>query len=171
MVYMDIKRHIKAKLYNDINDKQVSILVGARQTGKTYLLKQVEEEAKRRGMRTSYFDLEQPETLSRFNRSNTEIINLLISAGQVVFLDEFHYLKNASKIFKAIYDRKKSIKIFASGSSSWEIHKHLKESLAGRKLLYRVYPCAYDEIKQVVVDGSFDYYCRYGGLAGVDPFF
>jgi len=168
---MDIKRHIKAKLCDDIINKQASILIGARQTGKTYLLRQIEEQAIKRGLSTCFFDLEQPETLAKFNISDSAIIELLVTSGDVVLIDEFHYIKNASKIFKAIYDRKKTVKIFASGSSSLEIHKHLKESLAGRKLLYRIYPCSYDEIKQAIENETFAYYCRYGGLPGLIHFF
>ena len=83
---------------------------------------------------------------------------MMARAGDVVFIDEFHYLKNASRIFKAIYDKGTKVKIFASGSSSLEIHKHLKESLVGRKLVYRIYPCSLDEIGQAIKDNTFDYY-------------
>lgn len=46
MVFMDIKRDITAKLYTDLSEKHIIILIGARQVGKTYLLKKIEEEAR-----------------------------------------------------------------------------------------------------------------------------
>jgi len=60
-------------------------------------------------------------------------------------IDEFHYLPNAIKLFKAIYDGFNGVKIYASGSSAIEMHKHLKESLAGRRRLYRLFPLAFFE--------------------------
>jgi len=81
----------------------------------------------------------------------------------VVFIDEFHYLKNASKIFKSIYDQKAPVKIFASGSSSMEIHKHLKESLAGRFYKTMIFPLTLSEIEQIP-QSNVNAYLQWGGL-------
>ncbi|MBI5699319.1 ATP-binding protein [Candidatus Saganbacteria bacterium] len=167
---MEIKRHILAKLLDDLKEKYVTILVGARQVGKTFLLKKIEAEAKSQNLKTAFFDLEQPETLSKFNMSDAEIVVLLAEAGDVVFIDEFHYLKNASRIFKALYDKGAKVKIFASGSSSLEIHKHLKESLVGRKMVFQIPPCSLAEIGQAAKGEAFNYYCRFGGLPGLIHF-
>lgn len=164
---MQIKRDIFEELYADLRERYITILVGARQVGKTFLLRKLERYAKTKKLKVAFFDLEQPDVLNRFNRENAEIVDLLVNAGDVVFIDEFHYLKNAFHVFKAIYDSGKKIKIFASGSSSLEIHKHLKESLAGRKLIYKIYPCSFLEISQVVKRGGWDYYCKFGGLPGL----
>jgi len=89
------------------------------------------------------------------------------NSADVVFIDEFQYLANISKIFKAIFDSGKKIKIVCSGSSALEIHKHLKESLAGRRFLYRIYPLGYREIKRAVPSYSLEEYLRYGGMPGL----
>ena len=68
------------------------------------MLRQLEAEAKRRGLSTSFYDLEQPSDLKRLAGDAQDVIRELVGRAQVVFIDEFHYLKNASKIFKAIYD-------------------------------------------------------------------
>lgn len=164
---MEIKRTITENLYNDLNEKYVVILIGARQVGKTFLLNKVATLAKSKKLKVAFFDLEQPDVLQQFNQEDSTIIEMLVNAGDVVFIDEFHYLKNASHIFKALYDSKQNIKIYASGSSSLEIHKHLKESLAGRKFIYKIYPCSFNEIAQVIKNATFDYYCKFGGLPGL----
>jgi predicted AAA+ superfamily ATPase len=69
-----------------------------------------------------------------------------------VFIDEFHYLPNASKIFKAVYDGGAKSKIVATGSSSTEMHKHLKESLAGRRSAVRLMPLSFAEYSQTETD-------------------
>lgn len=164
---MEIKRTILGKLLADLLEKNITILIGARQVGKTFLLRKIESEAKSRGLKTAFFDLEQPETLAKFNLSDAAIVAMMLESGDVIFIDEFHYLKNASHIFKAIYDRGGTTKIFASGSSSLAIHKHLKESLAGRKLVYQIDPCSFLEMVQLGEDFGLEQYCRYGGLPGL----
>ena len=164
---MQIKRNVINQLHDDLSTRTISILVGARQVGKTFLLRQIEKEAQKRGLKTAFFDLEQPEDLLTFSKSDRELVEFISGAGDVVFIDEFHYLKNSSRLFKAIYDKGHKIKIFASGSSAMEIHTHLKESLAGRKNIYGIYPCCLAEIGQVIQDNPFAYYCQYGGMPGL----
>jgi uncharacterized protein len=163
---MSIKRSIFNRLERELSTKPATILVGPRQVGKTTLLRQLEERFETSGKKTRFFDLEQPDQLALFNRSDGYIIQMLCEAGDVVFMDEFHYLRNAFKIFKAIYDKNSPLKIYASGSSALEIHTHLKESLAGRKFLYHIYPCSLDELKQAIPVQTFEYYCLYGGMPG-----
>jgi predicted AAA+ superfamily ATPase len=160
---MLINRFILKDLQAEISQPQILILLGTRQVGKTTLLHQLDDYAQKTGLKTRFFDLEQPQTLADFNRSDKEIIELIGQAGDVVFIDEFQYLKNASRIFKAIYDSKLKIKIICSGSSSIEIHKHLKESLAGRRFLYKIYPMSYSEIKSSI-PCSLEEYLIFGGM-------
>lgn len=162
---MEIKRNIFKRLLDDHEDRRTSVLVGARQVGKTFLLKKIEKTLKRKGFKTKYFDLELPSDIIKFNVPETEIFKLLTESGDIVFIDEFHYLKNASHIFKGIYDSEKNVKIYASGSSSLEIHKHLRESLAGRKIIHHISPCSFEEMNSVGV--GVDQYLTFGGLPGL----
>ncbi|MBI4125642.1 MAG: ATP-binding protein [Deltaproteobacteria bacterium] len=167
---MEIKRSVFNKLYNDLSVRQITILVGPRQVGKTFLLRELDRRFQKKGLKTAFFDLEQPSDLARFNEPDAQIIEWLSKAGDVIFIDEFHYLKNASKIFKALYDREARVKIYASGSSALEIHTHLKESLAGRKFVYHIFPCSLEEMEQAVPKETFCYYCIYGGMPGTIHF-
>jgi len=164
---MEIEREIAKELSKEIEDIHITILIGARQVGKTFLLRKIRDEAENKGLRIGFFDLEQPHVLGELNKTDEEVFDLLVNSFDVVFIDEFHYIKNISHILKAIYDSGKRIKIFASGSSSMEIHKHIKESLAGRKITYKIYPCSFNEIGQVIKDDPLNYYFVYGGLPGL----
>ncbi|MCD4779975.1 MAG: ATP-binding protein [Candidatus Omnitrophica bacterium] len=164
---MHIDRDLFKIVEDQIKKKEVVILLGPKQVGKSYILKWLKKRIEKDKIQTSFFDLENPETLIRFNQPDTEVYKLLSKSGRIIFVDEFHYLKNASKIFKAIYDSKHRIKIFASGSSSIEIHKHLKESLAGRRFLIKVPPLSLHELETKIGKKSHEYYLRFGGLPGV----
>ncbi|MEY3370416.1 MAG: hypothetical protein RLZZ361_1086 [Cyanobacteriota bacterium] len=165
---MVFRRAIYAELLKDAKDSRVSILVGARQVGKTYLLKKLSSDLKD----DRYFNLEFSDELRLFNADETEIIGLLKNSGSNIFIDEFHYIENISKIFKAIYDhcewRKKDfIKIYASGSSALAMHKHLKESLAGRFKKYWIRPLSYREFcSNSEIDTDLDEFLCFGALPG-----
>lgn len=164
---MIIKRDIIHRLEQELANPEILVLLGPRQVGKTTLLKELENYANRQGHKTVFFDLEQPQVLADFNRSNSEIVKLISGSGDIVFIDEFQYVRNISKIFKAIFDAGNKIKIVCSGSSSLEIHKHLKESLAGRRFLYRIYPLEYSEIKNSNAGFKLEDYLRFGGMPGL----
>jgi predicted AAA+ superfamily ATPase len=53
MANMKIKRSIYKPLADDLNRPEVSIILGLRQAGKTFLLKELEGDAKARGLRTA----------------------------------------------------------------------------------------------------------------------
>lgn len=163
----EINREIYPVLLEEFHFPEITILVGARQVGKTFLLKKLHRHAKALKMRTRFFDLEQPENLMLFNRNEMDIVDLLTQGLDAVFLDEFYYLKNASHIFKAIFDSGKKVKIFASGSSALEIHRHMSESLAGRKRVFHVYPCGFTEMRQSWGKETSGSYLRFGGLPGL----
>lgn len=162
-----IKRNILNKLQQELTQPEILILLGPRQVGKTTLLRMLENYAGQEGLKAVFFDLEQPQVLADFNRSDKEIGELICQSGEVVFIDEFQYVRNISKILKAIFDSKKKVKIICSGSSSLEIHRHLKESLAGRRFLYRIFPLEYTEIKNNNPDFTFEDYLRFGGMPGL----
>ncbi|OGW84388.1 MAG: hypothetical protein A2987_02170 [Omnitrophica bacterium RIFCSPLOWO2_01_FULL_45_10] len=164
---MMIERNVIHKLEKELSEPEILILLGPRQVGKTTLLKELEGFSRKKGYKTVFFDLEQPQVLANFNRSDSEIVKMIGESGDIVFIDEFQYVRNISKIFKAIFDSKKKVKIVCSGSSSLEIHRHLKESLAGRRFLYRIYPLEYAEIKRSAAGFELEEYLRFGGMPGL----
>ena len=167
MVNLKIKRSIFKVLDDNLSQPDILILLGARQVGKSTLLEEMAQSACARGRFThqKFFNLEFPDDLLFFSKSESEIFDRLTATPDtIIFMDEFHYVKNSSKIFKAIYDAKKKIKIVASGSSSLDIHKHLKESLAGRRRILPIYPFHWNEWKQT--KGVLGDFIVYGGMPG-----
>lgn len=163
---MEIEREIFQDLKLGLDDPEILILIGARQVGKTYLMNQLEKSLSLKNKQIKYYNLEIPEDSRFFSQDIVDLYRQITDEVDVLFIDEFQYFDNASKFFKAIFDdRKLSIKIIASGSSSLEIHKHLKESLAGRKLERVIYPLTFNEFRQV--NKSFEVYLVYGALPGL----
>jgi len=161
-----VKRFIYDQLAQELKKPEILILIGARQVGKTYLLDQLEAEIRSQQKTYKYFNLELPQDSRIFNKEIEELYDELTIDTDFLFIDEFQYFENASKFFKAIFDDKcRNTKVIASGSSSLEIHRHLKESLAGRKKEKRIYPLSFQEYKQA--NKSFDNYLIFGGMPGL----
>lgn len=165
---MWFSRDIRQELENELNRPEICYLFGARQVGKTSILKKLFESLPKTE-KASYFNLEVPEDLILFNKSQEDIFEILKSSGKFIIIDEFHYLKNASSLFKAIYDSDLGIKIFASGSSAIVMHQHLKESLAGRVNVYKLRPLDVFEFtdSENLSQKIFSEIFTYGFLPGV----
>lgn len=128
------------KLVRQADNHSASIIIGARQVGKSTLLGMIRDSL---GRPSEMFNLENPLHLALFNEGYTSFIRTVRT--NTIFIDEFQYCKDISSVFKAVYDLKPQVKIYATGSSSMEIQTHLKESLAGRKLETILYPLSYGE--------------------------
>lgn len=145
-----IKKYLKA-------GEEFIILTGARQTGKTSILVMLKEYLEKKGNDCQYFNLENPEYLKAFNEHPFNLFEYLEEkkAKQYVFLDEVQYLSDPANFLKLLYDEKrKNIKIIATGSSSFYIDKKFKDSLAGRKFLFEVFPLNFQEYLNF--KGEFD---------------
>ncbi|PJA12576.1 MAG: hypothetical protein COX66_17050 [Elusimicrobia bacterium CG_4_10_14_0_2_um_filter_63_34] len=162
---LTVSRSVYPSLLAELDRPEVSILLGPRQVGKTHLLGALRLAASERGLRTHAYNLEIPHDLIAFNKPPEAVFDLLTRDVDAVFIDEFHYLANASRIFKAVYDSGRRVKIYASGSSALEMHKHLKESLAGRRLVTRIAPLNCDEARAGGI--GLDALLRWGGLPGL----
>ena len=163
---MFLERDSFDDLIKCLKKSEILILIGARQVGKTHLMIELEKFAKAKKKKTKYFNLEIPEDSRYFNQDLVSLYKDITKNTDFIFIDEFQYFENASSLFKAIFDdRKLKVKIIASGSSSLEMHKHLKESLAGRKIEKHIFPLSFSEFKQV--KKTFESYLIYGGLPGL----
>ena len=147
------KRKIHQELLEQCKDRKISFLIGARQVGKTTLLKALYEklciEQKNSGI---FLDLD---IFSNFEKVSSfeNLVNLLKLNGYkeeqkgffYLFLDEFQRYGDLSIIMKNTYDNLKNVKIYASGSSSLKIKSQIQESLAGRKKINIIHPLDFEE--------------------------
>ncbi len=143
------QREIGEKAEKYLEDDKTLVFVGARQVGKTTILKQLQSLLQARGAVCHFINLENPELLAALNggpKNIFKLINIDLSRRTHIFIDEVQYLDDPSNFLKVIYDEYfGKIKIIASGSSSFYIDKKFKDSLAGRKWLFNVYTLSFRE--------------------------
>ena len=160
-----IHRLLLDKLGKSFRNNRIIIIIGSRQVGKTTLMNMYKNDIPK-NRRCFYFNLEDAtnlaicqsiDNLKAYLRDN----GIDIKKGKIfLIIDEFYYIKNATKLFKAIYDLHPKIKILASSSSSIEIQKHLKESLAGRKKVYNLYPLSFEEFIRFRNEDEYSRYTK-----------
>ncbi len=148
---MYIERTIFKTLLGHRNNKKITILVGARQVGKTTLLNQLHTVLKA-DHACLFLDLD---LYADYEKAGTyeNLINTLRLHGYredqqppfFLFLDEFQRYADVAMVMKNIADHHSNIKIYASGSSSLGINSKIQESLSGRKRIVHIYPLSFEE--------------------------
>jgi predicted AAA+ superfamily ATPase len=144
-----IERAMFPSLRKSLTDKRVVVITGMRRVGKTttlrWLLDQVPSTNK------LYLDLERIDQRKVFQESNYEIVlnyfrNLGVDPDQplTVALDEIQYAPNLPSVVKYLYDHH-GIKFLLTGSSSFYLKYYFSESMAGRKVVYELFPLGFGE--------------------------
>ena len=148
---MILKRKIFEKLRKQEKDRKISLLIGARQVGKTTLLKELFSQLSREN-KCIFFDLD---LISDYEKVSSfeSLLNLIKLKGYnenqkeffYLFLDEFQKYPSLVKVMKNVYDNLPNVKLYASGSSSLIIKNQVQESLAGRKIINELFPLDFEE--------------------------
>ena len=144
-----MQRNLFEKLKSHLIRKEFTILTGARQTGKSTLLRNLETYCKNRLKQPCIFlNLENKAILSELDNSPLNIFNFLPASSErvVVLIDEVQYLQDPTNFMKLLYDEYQAkLKIVATGSSAFYLDNKFNDSLVGRKKIFRLPTCSFDE--------------------------
>ena len=143
------RRNIAISARKYLDSPEALIFTGARQVGKTVILKILQSEIEEKGNETYFINLEDPDYLRSLNESPKNLFKIipLSEATRIyVFIDEIQYLKNPTGFIKYIFDEYGShIKLIVSGSSAFYLDKKFNDSLAGRKKIFNVKTLSFRE--------------------------
>ncbi|MDR2801836.1 MAG: ATP-binding protein [Prevotellaceae bacterium] len=143
-----MQRDLFNTLKAHLPSKDFTILTGARQTGKSTLLRQLESYCKKTGELSVFLNLENKNLLQTLNESPLNTLKLLPETTRriVVFIDEIQYLDDPSNFLKLLHDEySAAVKIVATGSSAFYLDEKFNDSLAGRKRIFRLLTCSFFE--------------------------
>jgi predicted AAA+ superfamily ATPase len=142
-------RRLTPLLLKEITLSRIVVLTGMRQVGKTTLMRQIYNAIDTK--HKIFLDLENPLHRRLFEEenfdnilSNLEKVEFYIGKKSFIFLDELQLAPSIVKAIKYLYDHYK-IKFFLTGSSSFYLKNLFPESLAGRKVLYELFPLDFEE--------------------------
>jgi len=140
------KRTITQKLLNDFFQGRALILVGARQTGKTTLVRMALEQL---GDRYTVKTINGDDPLERdaLTDKSLDYLRRVLGDAQILFVDEGQKIRTIGQSVKLLVDHFGSQRqIIVTGSSTLNLLDATQEPLTGRKFVYTLYPLAISEI-------------------------
>jgi len=152
MNYKD--RKIFNEIFSFVFSDDIIVIHGARQVGKTTLLKIIIQTLKDKEKISSnllhYFDLEDISLLALCNSGVDNVLKYINLPQNTqnrffLFIDEIQYLDNPTNFLKIFHDHHPECKLIVSGSSSFDIKKKFKDSLVGRTVDFELFTLDFDE--------------------------
>jgi len=144
-----ILRLIENLVYSKLTTSQKIILVlGARQVGKTTLVKNIERKLEGERKKVLYLNCDLAEDNTAINTTSKAVLERLLVLSPVDFLiiDEAQRLDNPGLTLKIIYDNFPQVRVLATGSSSFDLKNKLSDPLTGRYLDFTLYPFSFTEV-------------------------
>ena len=121
MVEKIYKRKITEEIIKYLPSKEIIVIYGSRQVGKTSLLKYLIENYIKKNV--FYFDLELQNLLDLCNQGAESVFKYLIQKGAdeknkiFLIIDEIQYMDNPTKFLKIMHDHFPDVKLIVSGSA------------------------------------------------------
>lgn len=141
---MWIKRTLEAVIKANLFKGKVVILYGARQVGKTTLVKKIAEDC---GVPYGYLNCDELDVLSRLqNAGNSESLKQVTGDYKLVVIDEAQRVKDIGLKLKLLVDNFPEKQIIATGSSSFDLSNVINEPLTGRSLEFWLFPLSLNEL-------------------------
>ena len=143
------KRKLYYKIKNKIKDKEIIVITGMRRVGKTTILRMIFDEI---GSKNKIFlDIENPLNQKLFEEedynniwANLKPLGIDKKQKAYIFIDEMQIKPDITKVVKYLYDHY-NVKFFLTGSSSFYLKNLFPESLAGRKVIFELFPLDFEE--------------------------
>lgn len=139
---MNYNRIIYKSIIDNIGKKPILVLYGARQVGKTTLIKSILEKFNK----TLYLQGDDPKDALLLEHRSSDELNRIVSGYDLIVIDEAQRIKDIGITLKLIADNVKDAKVIASGSSSFELANKLSEPLTGRNRKFYLYPLSIKEL-------------------------
>jgi len=143
-----IKRRLFKVLQNHLEKKEISLIIGPRQAGKTTVMLLLKDFLEKKGERTVLLNLDIETDRQFFNSQEQLLRKISLEVGQdkaYVFIDEIQQKVDAGLFLKGLYDMNLPYKFIVSGSGSVELKEHIHESLAGRKRIFELTTLTFEE--------------------------
>lgn len=143
---MILERNAENVIAKALNTGKVIILFGARQVGKTTLVKKILQSIPD----SLYLTCDEPDVKAAFEGKTSSEMKAFFRGATTIAIDEAQRVKNIGISLKLLHDTFPELTIIATGSSSFDIANSTAEPLTGRNITITLYPISYNEFSKEV---------------------
>ena len=136
-----IERMSAGKIRAAANSRKIVILLGARQVGKTTLLKTLFDSDSILWLNGDELDVQ-----NLFETLSAQRFKVYLGTKKIVVIDEAQRISNIGLRLKVLADSLPDLQIFATGSSSFDLANNVIEPLTGRKRELHLFPLSFEEL-------------------------
>ena len=130
-------------IQDNLQAGKVFILYGARQVGKTTLVKKFLSMTSLKYRYDTGDNFQIADQLSRCTYQSTQDH---VGNNELIVIDEAQKIENIGTALKLMVDMNPKLHVIATGSSSFELANMTNESLTGRKKVYQLFPISQHEL-------------------------
>jgi predicted AAA+ superfamily ATPase len=139
-----IPRLLLDKLRERMFQGKAVIVLGARQTGKTSLVRRLLADYPEASV---FLNADRPEVRRELTDASVPTLRRLAGNTRLVVIDEAQRIKNIGLTLKLFTDELPHIQVVATGSSAFELANEINEPLTGRKWEFYLFPIAWAELE------------------------
>lgn len=136
-----IERMSAGKIRDAANSRKIVILLGARQVGKTTLLKSLFDSDSILWLNGDELDVQ-----NLFETLSAQRFKVYLGTKKIVVIDEAQRISNIGLRLKVLADSLPDLQIFATGSSSFDFANNVNEPLTGSKRELHLFPLSFEEL-------------------------
>lgn len=153
-----LRRTLYQKIRDHMTRKELTLIVGPRQAGKTYILRLLQQDLRTKGTPSIFLNLDIEEDRKYFVSQERLLQKIRLDIGDnegIIFIDEMQRKEDAGLFLKGIYDMNLPYKFVISGSGSLELKEKIHESLAGRKRMFELLPLTFEEFVDYKTENKY----------------
>lgn len=143
-----IRRSLYEPIKMHLRQREITLIIGPRQAGKTTLMRLLKEELDKNDKKTLFLSLDNETDRQFFDSQQSLLQKISLEMGKeggFVFIDEIQRKEDAGIFLKGLYDMDLPYKFIISGSGSVELKEKVHESLVGRKRLFEISTLSFEE--------------------------
>jgi len=141
-----IPRLVEKSILKSLELKKIILILGARQVGKTTIVKRIQQKLDESGKKTLYLNCDNDEERNAVDTTSKVLLEKLMGNTQALLIDEAQRLENPGLTLKILYDNFPNNTIIATGSSSFELKNKMSEAITGRYIDFTLFPLSFSEI-------------------------
>jgi hypothetical protein len=162
-----VPRGLETELRKYLFRGKVLVITGARQVGKTTLIRHLVQELPR----VTWLNADDLRDRERLWKAGIPEIEQLFTGTEVLVIDEIQRIENAGLVLKMMVDRFPDKQVIATGSSALEISETIFEPLTGRHFLFHLYPFGLSELYpgygSVALERELAFHLIYGSYPAI----